>query len=149
MNQTIVDTALFLDLEDETQGSLFVERARLSEGFFEQLKKHPMPLEEAAIKALANNSMALDIYCWLAYRLHSLSEDKTISWSALHAQFGRSVNRLDHFRSYFRVNLELALAVYPDARVGPDAKGLCLLPSRPPISPKLVAIPGFKARRTP
>src|SRR3954464_13198845 len=30
----------------------------LSEGFFEQLKKHPVPLEEPAIKALANISSA-------------------------------------------------------------------------------------------
>ncbi len=32
-----------------TQGRLSLETAKLSEGFFGQLKKHPVPLEEAAI----------------------------------------------------------------------------------------------------
>ena len=39
-----------------------LEVAKLSEGFYEALKKHPIPLEEAAIRALANNSAALDCY---------------------------------------------------------------------------------------
>jgi len=42
MNQNIVDAAMFVD-DDSAQGSLFVETARLSETFFEQLKKHPVP----------------------------------------------------------------------------------------------------------
>ena len=61
LNQNIVDTAIFLDeAGSDRQGSLFVETARLSESFFEQLSKHPVPLEEAAIRAVNNNSMALD-----------------------------------------------------------------------------------------
>jgi hypothetical protein len=136
MNQTIVDTALFLDLDDETQGSLFVERARLSEGFFEQLKRHPVPLEEAAIKALNNNSMALDIYAWLAYRLHALKSPTPVSWRALRPQFGMGFGRMDNFRARYLDNLKLALAVYPAAKVDVDETGLVLHPSRPPVSPK-------------
>jgi hypothetical protein len=136
VNQTIVDTALFLDLEDETQGSLFVERARLSEGFFEQLKRHPVPLEEAAIKALNNNSMALDIYAWLAYRLHALKSPTPVSWRALRPQFGMGFGRMDNFRARYLDNLKLALAVYPAAKVDMDETGLVLHPSRPPVSPK-------------
>jgi Plasmid encoded RepA protein len=137
VNQTIVDTALFLDLDDETQGSLFVERARLSEGFFEQLKKHPVPLEEAAIKALNNNSMALDIYAWLAYRLHALKSPTPVSWRALRPQFGMGFGRMDNFRARYLDNLKLALAVYPAAKVDVDETGLVLHPSRPPVSPKV------------
>ncbi|MBI0539044.1 plasmid replication initiator [Roseomonas sp. KE2513] len=136
VNQTIVDTALFLDLEDETQGSLFVERARLSEGFFEQLKKHPVPLEEAAIKALNNNSMALDIYAWLAYRLHALKGPTPVSWRALRPQFGMAFGRMDNFRARYLDNLKLALAVYPMAKVEVDESGLTLHPSRPPVVPR-------------
>lgn len=76
LNQSIVDTALFLDgPESERPGKRrlqFTERVTLSAGFFEQLQKHPVPLEEAAIKAVSNNSQALDAYAWLAYRLHGL-----------------------------------------------------------------------------
>jgi hypothetical protein len=48
VNQNILDTAMFVDSADSGQGSLFLETARLSETFYEQLKKHPVPLEEAA-----------------------------------------------------------------------------------------------------
>ena len=45
--------------DDAAQGSLFVERASLSQSFFEELKKHPVPVEEAAVRQIANNSLAL------------------------------------------------------------------------------------------
>lgn len=137
MNQTIVDTAIFLDLEDESQGSLFVEKARLSEGFYEQLKRHPVPLEEAAIRAVNNNSMALDLYAWLAYRLHALKGPTPVSWHALRPQFGMGFGRMDNFRARFLDNLKLTLAVYPAARVDVDEAGLILHPSRPPVGPKV------------
>jgi len=119
------------------QGALFVERATLSQSFFDELKKHPVPVEEAAVRQIANNSLALDVYCWLAYRLHSLSSPITISWKALHGQFGRSVARLDHFKEHFRSVLALAQSVYPDANFEEAASGigLVLKPSRPPVAP--------------
>jgi len=92
VNQNIVDTAMFVS-GPEGQGDLFIETARLSETFFEQLKKHPVPLEEPALRAISNNSAALDIYCWLAYRLHVLPSDRMVSWQALYGQFGSSYAR--------------------------------------------------------
>jgi Plasmid encoded RepA protein len=137
VNQNILDSAMFV-AEDTTQGSLFIETARLSEGFFEQLQKHPVPIEEAAVKQIANNSMALDVYVWLSYRLHSLNEPRPISWKALHAQFGRGITRMDHFKQQFRETLELALAVYPEANVGLDGStGIMLKPSRPPVASRV------------
>jgi hypothetical protein len=144
VNQNILDTAMFVD-DESTQGSLFIETAKLSELFFEQLKKHPVPIEENAIAQIANNSMAIDVYCWLAYRLHSLSAPKLVTWKSLHAQFGRGLARLDHFRAVFRQPLELALAVYPEARVDVDGRGVTLNPSRPPVASKVVSL---AARRT-
>ena len=64
-------------------------------------KRHPVPLEEAAIRAIANNSMALDIYAWLAYRLHSLLKPTPISWRAVAQQFGAGFNRRDNFKPTF------------------------------------------------
>jgi hypothetical protein len=137
LNQSIVDTALFLDRpEGEPAGRRrpqFTERVMLSAGFFEQLQKHPVPLEESAIKAVSNNSQALDAYAWLAYRLHSLMGPKPVSWRALMSQFGAGFGRLDNFRMRFLPNLKLALAVYPDAKVEVGDTGLVLYPSRPPV----------------
>src|SRR5215213_10169234 len=101
VNQSIVDRALFIEEGDEKQGRLSLETAKLSEGFFEQLKRHPVPLEEAAIKALSNNAPALDVYLWLAYRLHVLKEDRLVPWAALKAQFGTGFSKLYHFKNKF------------------------------------------------
>jgi Plasmid encoded RepA protein len=156
IQQHIVDTAMFGETptyqgedfggnESEDSGgttrggSGFLETVRLSETFFEQLKRHPVPVDDAAIRAINRHSMALDIYCWLAYRLHVLSGDREITWKALHAQFGGGVSRIDHFRPVFIEHLNLALAVYPDAKVEIGGRGLTLQPSRPPISPRVKA----------
>jgi hypothetical protein len=133
--QNIVDGALFIPGEDDAQGSLFVNQAVLSEAFFAQLQKHPVPLEEAAIRGLSNNSMGLDIYAWLAYRLHSLKGPTEVPWRALMTQFGGGYIQVKHFKPRYLDNLRLALAVYPDAKVEvDDTTGVTLHPSRPPVA---------------
>jgi len=138
-NQSIVDTAFFLDYDDD-QESLFSEEARLSASFFDELQKHCVPLEEPAIRAINNNSMALDLYAWAAFRLHALKGPLPITWTALKNQFGAGFKHMNHFRATFLSNLNLALAVYPDARIEVTERGLTLLPSLPPVRPRLVAV---------
>lgn len=142
VNQSIMDDAIFLNEDQDGKSTGFLERACLSESFYRQLQRHPVPIEEAAIFSLSNNSMAMDVYCWLAYRLHSLRPDKStpISWKALHLQFGTAFGQLKDFRPTFRSNLSLALSVYPGAKVEEDGRGLQLHHSRPPIAPKVVSI---------
>jgi hypothetical protein len=137
-NQNIMESAIFFEAEDPTRGTLFAQHARLSEAFFSSLQKHPVPIEEAAIRAIANNSMALDIYAWLAYRLHVLVKPTPISWWALKQQFGISFARLDNFKTTFLSNLRLATAVYRDAKIEDSLTGLVLHPSRPPVAPRQI-----------
>jgi hypothetical protein len=137
-NQNIMESAIFFEAEDPTRGTLFAQHARLSEAFFSSLQKHPVPIEEAAIRAIANNSMALDIYAWLAYRLHVLVKPTPISWWALKQQFGISFVRLDNFKTTFLSNLRLATAVYRDAKIEDSLTGLVLHPSRPPVAPRQI-----------
>lgn len=140
VQQTIVDKALFIEAnEGGRQHRLFLETAMLSEGFFEQLQKHPVPLEEAAIKALSNNAPALDVYLWLAYRLHALKSDKLVTWTALKAQFGTGFAKLYHFKNKFPGTLGLAGGVYPEAKLDVTEAGVILKPSRPPVSPRLIS----------
>ena len=140
VNQSIVDRADFIEEGNGLQGRLSLETAKLSEGFFEQLKRHPLPLEENAIRALANNSAALDVYIWLAYRLHSLSSPRLVTWRALKAQHGTSYKELYHFKARFPNLLGLAMAVYPEAKVDVVDDGVILRPSRAPVSARLVAL---------
>jgi hypothetical protein len=140
-NQNIMDSAIFMEpAEDEVQSTLFAQTARLSEAFFEGLKRHPVPIQESAIGAISNNSMAIDIYVWLAYRLHSLTKPTPLSWRALKTQFGTGFAQMNNFKTKFVPNLKLALAVYPEARVdeNDEGRGLVLHPSRPPVAEKLI-----------
>ncbi|MEA2777132.1 MAG: hypothetical protein QOF90_2538 [Acetobacteraceae bacterium] len=137
---TIFDKAIFTDTEDiPGQGNLFPQIAKLSEQFFEQLTTHPVPLDEAAVRAISNNSMALDLYAWLAYRLHALKGVTPVSWTALMGQFGGGYDAVRHFKPTFLDNLRLALAVYRDANVDVTERGVSLHPSRPPIAPRQIA----------
>src|SRR4051812_22200300 len=54
-NQSITESAIFLDDEEPSQGRLFaqVQVATLSTAFFETLKRHPVPVEESAVRAIA------------------------------------------------------------------------------------------------
>jgi hypothetical protein len=140
INQSIVDRALFIEDESEGQSRLSLETAKLSEGFFEQLRKHPIPLEEAAIKAINNNPAALDCYIWLAYRLHVLTAPKLVTWKALKGQFGTAYREAYHFKNKWTQTLAMACAVYPDAKVDVVDEGIILKPSRPPVTPRLIAI---------
>jgi hypothetical protein len=131
---------------DTFDGSRSEERAlravRLSQTFFDQLRKHPVPIWEPALRYIANQSMAIDTYIWLSYRLHSLSAPTPITWKALHSQFGVGFKRLDQFRTYFTAAVRTATMVYPDAKIDITPKGMVLYPSAPPIMPRsLVAVP--------
>jgi len=60
---------------------------RLSLDYFTNLQKHAVPLDERALAALAHSAMALDIYAWLAQRLHRVPPGKPqlVTWAALKA----------------------------------------------------------------
>lgn len=138
-NQTIVDNAILWDDEDERQSSLFAEGVTLSEGFYKVLTEHAVPLEERALRHISDSSLALDIYAWLAYRLHAIGGEVNVSWTALRGQFGRAFKDMDDFKPKFRKALRAALAVYPEAAekgVSESKRGLTLRPTRPPVLPK-------------
>jgi hypothetical protein len=109
--------------------------------------------------------MGLDIYTWLAQRLHRIlvSRPQRISWLSLYGQFGQGYNlvsnpnNLAKFRMDFRKALRQVLALYQEARVVDDvqkrprirqqgrelvwrsdyAEGLMLFHSRPPVLKRL------------
>jgi len=118
---------------DSNQPSLWRETVELDEAFYQELLRHPVPLSENALKAISGKSMALDIYIWLAYRLHAIEQETPISWPSVHRQFGAGFAHLRQFKPEFIRNLQLAMAVYPEARVSVEESGLILRPSKSPI----------------
>ena len=70
------------------QPLLWQDRVLLDEDFFRALRDHPVPVSESALRAIGPRSMVIDVYIWLAYRLHALKRDIEVGWPALFAQFG-------------------------------------------------------------
>ena len=140
-NGAFVQNAITLTAEaDERQRALWQDRVRLDDGFWRSLREHPVPVREEAVRAIGTRSLALDVYIWLAYRLHALTRVTPVTWTALHGQFGAGFKAVRQLKPTFRDALALALAVYPEARVDLDQAGVVLHPSPP-------AVPRAEARR--
>jgi hypothetical protein len=121
------------DTDDDNQLQFWKPCVRLDEGFYTSLIEHPLPVREAAIRSLGHRSMAIDIYLWLAYRLHVLEKPIKLTWHNLASQFGSGFADIKNFKKKFKEPLALALAAYPDAKVEAENGGLLLYPSRPPV----------------
>ncbi|MCZ2341338.1 MAG: hypothetical protein LC104_06020 [Bacteroidales bacterium] len=118
------------------QRVLWPSTVRLSDEYFKSLGQHAVPLDHRAVAALSSSSMALDMYVWLAQRLHRVSPSKPqfVPWSALHEQFGQGFARVRDFRRRFLLTLRQVNAVYPTAHLAADDRGLLLSHSPPPIA---------------
>lgn len=123
-------------MSEEDQPSLWQDRVRLDAGFWRSLREHPVPVREEALRAIGTRSLAIDVYVWLAYRLHALGKPQAVSWTAIHGQFGAGFRLVRQIKPTFLEALHLALAVYPEARVDTDKEGIVLHPS-PPAVPKV------------
>jgi hypothetical protein len=126
------------DFSDNRQGSLWNDVVQLDEMFFQALQEHPVPLLEEAIRQLKDRSLSLDLYVWLAYRLHSLQRPQPITWASLYGQFGAGYDQIKHFKPRFVQAMQYALAAYPDAKIETESNGIVLRPSRPPVA-RLIA----------
>ncbi len=118
------------------QRVLWPSTVRLSAEYFDSLARHAVPLDRRAVGALAGSSLALDVYVWLAQRLHRVSTGRPqfVGWANLHDQFGQGYARVRDFRAKFLGTLKQVHAVYPTARLTADERGLTLAHSPPPVS---------------
>jgi hypothetical protein len=124
------------------QRVLWPSTLRLSLDYFESLTRFAVPLDERAVAALAHSALALDIYCWLAQRLHRIPESKPqfIAWVALYDQFGQGYKELRFFRRDFLKLLGQVRTVYPRARMSEEKRGLSLEQSPPPVSKRIIGL---------
>lgn len=103
--------------KDEMQRVLWTSEIVLTPEYFNSLAEHSIPLDERALAALANNAMALDVYAWLAQRLHRVNGMQFITWKAVKDQFGMGYDRMDNFKRKFRKTLSTVKLVYADAKI--------------------------------
>ena len=127
--------------KDHDQRTLWPSTVRLSQEYFQTLGNHAVPLDHRAVAALASSAMALDVYAWLAQRLHRVPTGKPqfIGWANLHQQFGQGYDRVRDFRRRFLQTLHHVHSAYPTARFDANDAGLTLSHSPPPVAPRYVA----------
>lgn len=121
---------------ESSQRVLWPSTVRLSAEYFQSLARHAVPLDRRAVGALAASSLALDVYVWLAQRLHRVPPGRPqfVGWAGLHDQFGQGYARVRDFRARFLDTLRQVTAVYPAARLSADEQGVSLEHSPPPVT---------------
>lgn len=125
---------LWWDSKDINHAGIGESTVTLGNGLYKELLECAVPLDIRALKALKNNTMALDIYSWRSYRNIYLKKPILIPWESLHTQFGRDYKALFHFKSDFLKNLKKVQVVYPESRQEVDVKGLIIQPSKTHIA---------------
>ena len=112
----------------------------LSDVYFNSLIESAVPLDNRALHALKGSALALDVYAWLAHRLHRIEGRPVIlHWKSLREQFAQEYQGKDpdkDFKKKFLPVLHNVQVVYPQAKVKQVTGGLMLMGSSPPIPKK-------------
>jgi hypothetical protein len=139
---SVIDGFELWTARDPHQRVLWPTTVQFSPRYFESLMKHAVPLNETAVSRLSHSAMALDIYTWLAQRLHRVPDRKSalVPWTSLHEQFGHGYERIRDFRRVFAHTLRQVKLVYPEAKFELGEAGMNLWHSRPPVARKLLSI---------
>lgn len=127
----------WLSNKDAHQKALWPGVMMLSDSYFQEILLHGVPLDNRALLALKGSALALDVYAWLAHRLHRIEgRPALLHWKSLREQFAQEYQGKDpdkDFKKAFLPALQAALAVYPKAKVKKVMGGLLLMASPPPI----------------
>jgi len=93
------------------------------------------PFYWPALVALQNDTRAMDIHCFLVYRLRNgLKRPVVLHTKVLHAMFGRDIKELYKFWQRFKKSLMAAHQWYPKAQI--EMKDDCIiLKDSPPLIP--------------
>ncbi len=126
-----------------TRQGAFSREILLTEGFFEHLREHAVPLDENAIRQLRDSATALDLYTWLAYRLPRIGKGRPalLSWPQLATHFGNEGKNIRKFRQTIRDAWERHVsAVYPEARAEFETTAIRLYGSPAPLQRRALSL---------
>jgi Plasmid encoded RepA protein len=139
INGTVIEGLELWTPRDSRQRVLWPTHVQFSARYFDSLMQHAVPLNEDAVSRLSHSAMGLDIYTWLAQRLHRVDPRKPtlVPWAMLKEQFGQGYDRMDNFKRVFQTTLQQVSAVYREARFHIDGTGMRLSHSRPPVQRRL------------
>ena len=121
--------------------SLWESKIELGEKFFNEIIRHPVPLDMNTLNALKRCALGLDLYLWLAYRTFTLRAPQRLTWKQVYRQFGTDPAKASDNQTVqdFRYNvlreLKKIKLAWPELNYTTGRGVLILLPSRPAIAP--------------
>ena len=123
------------------QPSLWDSKIELSEKFFNEIIRHPVPIDMNTLTALKRCSLGLDLYLWLVYRTFALRAPQQVTWRQVYRQFGLGPAKASdkrtvlNFRRKVLRELKKIKLAWPELNYS-TAPGLLILhPSTPTIAP--------------
>ena len=120
---------------------LFNSKIRLGEDFFNEIIRHPVPLDMNTLTALKRCVLGLDLYLWLNYRTFALRAPLRLSWQQVYSQFGAhpakaSENQtVQNFRYKVLRELKKIKLAWPGLNYATGRGLLILYPSTPAVPP--------------
>ena len=123
---------------------LWESKIYLGEAFFQEIIRHPVPLDMNTLKALKRCSLGLDLYLWITYRTFALRAPLRLTWRHLYRQFGTDSSKasdkqtVKFFRRRVLRELKKIKIAWPGLNyaTAPRVVGVCL------GSPRHRAAPG-------
>ena len=142
VNTVIADrTEFWWNERKPDQSSLWDSKIELSEKFFNEIIRHPVPLDMNTLKALKRSSLGLDLYLWLVYRTFPLRAPQQITWKQVYRQFGsdpaKASDRVTvrNFQRQAVRELKKIKLAWPELNYSTAPGVLILHPSTPAIAP--------------
>ena len=121
--------------------SLWDSKIELGEKFFNEIIRHPVPLDMNTLTALKRCALGLDLYLWLTYRTFTLRTPLRLTWRQVYRQFTadpanvEDKNIIQMFRRKVLRELKKIKLAWPDLNYTTVPGVLILYPSTPVIAP--------------
>ena len=149
MSSTIAEGGEFWwNFKRPEERSLWESKIELGAKFFEEVIRHPVPLDMNILREIKRSSLGLDLYLWLTYRTFTLKAPLRLSWKALYRQFGVDPSKasdrvtVDNFRKDCLRELKKIKKAWPDLHYSTAKGALILSPSPPRIAPSQLRLVG-------
>lgn len=127
------DAALWWDENRPDQAGLWQSTVTLGERLFEEILAAPVPIDARILREIKQSSLALDLYCWLTYRVSYLREPVGITWKSLHSQLGADYADQKDFAKKVRRELKRIGLLWPELNYSTPRGRLVLSPSEPSV----------------
>ena len=126
-------SVLWWDAKAPEQAALWRSSVTLTEAFYSEVIRRPIPVDMRAVKALKRSPLALDVYAWLTYRASYARKASVIPWHGLAAQFGADYAQVRQFKAAFLQVLRKVSVVYSAAQFEEVDGGLLVKPAPPHV----------------